>query len=171
MGAQTTQQSSDLIFRGRCWKFGDHVPTDEMAEFFHRENSGVLAGLNPRFPLEVKPGDLIVGGIHFGQSSGRSLAAKALQLVGVTCIAVESAARTFQRNCYELGLPILECPDVTSLVEEGDVIEVDVEQGIVKNITRGGQVRAEKTDPFVCDMLRAGGMINFVRARPELWHE
>lgn len=170
MSAQITQRRG-LVFRGRCWKFGDNVPTDEMAEFFHREAAGVLVGVHPRFAAEVKPGDIIVGGIHFGQSSGRSLAAKALQLVGVTCIAVESAARTFHRNCHELGLPVLECKGVAALVEEGNVVEIDVEQGLVTNTATGRQVRTDKPDPFLCDMLRAGGLIPYVRARPEMWRD
>jgi len=158
-----------LTFRGKCWKFGDNVPTDEMGEFFAQEVGNVLAGLNPRFPVEVKPGDIVVGGHSFGQSSGRALAAKVLRATGISCIVVESAARTFWRNCIEIGLPILECPGVSKLVEDGDEIVVDIEQGVVLNPATGAVARTEPPDDFLRDMLRAGGLIPFVRARPELW--
>lgn len=165
------QPRSSLVLRGPCWTFGDNVPTDEMAEFFHRDKSAVLAGLNPRFAAEVRPGDIIVGGVHFGQSSGRSLAAKALQSTGVVCLAVESAARTFLRNCYELGLPVLECPGVATLVTERDEVEIDIERGVVTNLASGRAVHTAPPDPFLRDMLASGGLIPFVRNHPEMWRD
>ena len=107
-----------LVFEGRCWKFGDHIPTDmitpthimfktakEMAAF-------VLETLNPDFPKQVKPGDILVAGRNFGCSSGRALAAKALQATGIGAVVAELFSRTFYRNGHEIGLPLLEAPGV-----------------------------------------------------------
>ena len=99
--------------RGRCWKFGDNIPTDQivrsdralasMAEM----RAHVLENLNPAFARDVRPGDILVAGRHFGQSSGRAIAPKALAATGIGAVVVEYAARLFYRNCFEIGLPLL----------------------------------------------------------------
>ena len=150
---------------GRCWTFGDNVPTDaivrsdlvfgSMADMV----AHALEHLNPRFPAEVRAGDVLVAGRHFGQSSGRAIAARVLKACGVACVVAETFARTFYRNGFEIGLPLLECPGVTALVEEGDVVRVDVATGEVVNGTRGGRLQGRPTSPFLLEMLAAGGLI------------
>ena len=153
---------------GRCWKFGDNVPTDqivraervllsipEMAKY-------VLENYNPKFAKEVKAGDILVAGAHFGQSSGRAVAPKAIKQTGIAVVVVEYAARLFYRNCFEIGLPLLECPGISKGVDDGDIQSVDVESGVVVNETKGLTFQAKPTDPFLMRMLKAGGLINFV---------
>ena len=97
------------VFQGRCWKFGDNIPTDamtpthvmfktakEMAAF-------VLETLNPEFPRQVRSGDILIAGRNFGCSSGRALATKALQATGIGAVVAEQFSRTFYRNCHEIG--------------------------------------------------------------------
>ena len=150
---------------GRCWKFGDNVPTDQIVRSdralgsMEEMRAHVLENLNPAFPLEVKPGDILVAGRHFGQSSGRAIAPKALQATGLGAVVVESAARLFYRNCFEIGLPLVVCPGITAAVEQGDVLAVDVESGAVSVERSGVRLTGERTDPFLLDMLRAGGII------------
>jgi 3-isopropylmalate/(R)-2-methylmalate dehydratase small subunit len=151
--------------RGRCWKFGDNVPTDaivrsdlvfgSMAEMV----AHAMEHLNPRFPAEVRQGDLLVAGRHFGQSSGRAIAARVLHECGVACVVAETFARTFYRNGFEIGLPLVECPGVTGMVEDGDVLVVDVAGGEVVNESRGGRLGARPTSPFLLEMLAAAGLI------------
>ena len=150
---------------GRCWKFGDNIPTDQIVRSdralgsMEEMRAHVLENLNPAFPLEVKPGDILVAGRHFGQSSGRAIAPKALQATGLGAVVVESAARLFYRNCFEIGLPLVVCPGITAAVEQGDVLAVDVESGAVSVERSGVRLTGERTDPFLLDMLRAGGII------------
>jgi 3-isopropylmalate/(R)-2-methylmalate dehydratase small subunit len=150
---------------GRCWKFGDNVPTDQIVRSdralgsMEEMRAHVLENLNPAFPLEVRPGDILVAGRHFGQSSGRAIAPKALQATGLGAVVVESAARLFYRNCFEIGLPLVVCPGITAEVEQGDVLAVDVESGEVSVEKSGARLTGERTDPFLLDMLRAGGII------------
>jgi 3-isopropylmalate/(R)-2-methylmalate dehydratase small subunit len=159
--------------RGRCWTFGDNVPTDQIVTSprallsLEEMARHVLENLNPRFPLEVRPGDVLVAGRHFGQSSGRAVAPKALQATGIGAIVVEYAARLFYRNCFEIGLPILECKGITSAVDEGDVLAVDMAAGTVCNATRGVTLQAEPIDPFLMDMLERGGLIPLARELAE----
>jgi len=158
-------QALTLQARGRCWKFGDNIPTDQivrsdralasMAEM----RAHVLENLNPAFARDVQPGDILVAGRHFGQSSGRAIAPKALQATGIGAVVVEYAARLFYRNCFEIGLPLLQCPGVTAAVADGDVLAVDIEAGTVLVEKTGTLIQGEPTDPFLLGMLRAGGLI------------
>src|ERR1700761_6330432 len=113
--------SSNLVFEGRCWKFGDNIPTDVMTPahvMFKTPKemaATVLETVNPRFPKEVQPGDILVAGRNFGCSSGRALAAKAMKATGVGAIVADLFARTFYRNGYEIGLPLLEIPGVSAV--------------------------------------------------------
>lgn len=150
---------------GRCWKFGDNIPTDQIVRSdrvlatIDEMARHVLENLNPRFPQEVKAGDILVAGRHFGQSSGRAVAPKAIKATGVGAVVVEYASRLFYRNSFEVGLPLLECPGITAGVNDGDILSVDLDQGRVINETTGQEFQAKPVDPFLREMLAAGGLI------------
>ncbi|MBI2087562.1 MAG: 3-isopropylmalate dehydratase small subunit [Deltaproteobacteria bacterium] len=151
--------------RGRCWKFGDNIPTDRIVRTdlvfrpFSEILKHVLETCNPEFPLKVKPGEIVVAGKHFGQSSGRAIAAKALKQTGIGCVIAESFARTFYRNGFEIGMPALECPGITAQVSDGDILLVEIDSGRIVNETTGRELQARPTPPFLLDMLKAGGLI------------
>lgn len=151
--------------RGRCWKFGDNIPTDQIVRSdralvsMQVMRAHVLENLNPAFARDVQPGDILVAGRHFGQSSGRAVAPKALQATGIGAMVVESAARLFYRNCFEIGMPLLQCPGITAAVEDGDVLTVDIQAGLVAVEKTGARIQGEPTDPFLLTMLLAGGLI------------
>jgi 3-isopropylmalate/(R)-2-methylmalate dehydratase small subunit len=165
-----TDASKDFPpMRGRAWQLGDNVPTDQIVATAVVMSpmdvvlKHVLEELKPGFPGSVKPGDIIVAGEHFGQSSGRAVAAKAIQAAGVACIAADSFARTFLRNCYEIGLPIIECPGVGKLAKDGEIVSVDMVKGVVSNETTGATLKARPVEPFLLTMLKAGGIIPLVK--------
>jgi 3-isopropylmalate/(R)-2-methylmalate dehydratase small subunit len=163
--------------RGRCWSFGDNIPTDRLVKTKYVVEpmevivQHVLEDLNPRFPLEVAAGDVVVAGKHFGQSSGRAIAVKALRATGIGAVVAETFARTFYRNAFEVGLPVLELPGVTGLVSDGDVLSVDVAAGHFRNETTGVERQVPPPDAFLLDMLEAGGLIALARSRPELFED
>lgn len=156
-----------MQLRGRVWKFGDDVPTDAIVpeknlfKSFDAMAKQALATLNPTFPREVQPGDIVVAGKHFGCSSGRAVAVKALAATGIGGVVAETFARTFYRNAFEIGLPILECPGIGALANEGDLLRVDVATGEVVNETTGQSLQASPPPAFLLEMLRAGGIIPF----------
>lgn len=155
--------------RGRCWTFGDNIPTDAIVaskyifEPMDEIVKHVLEEHNPDFPRSVEPGDIVVAGEHFGQSSGRAIAPKAVKATGVGGVVAESFARTFYRNAFEIGLPVLPCPGITDFVAEGDIIAVDLAAGRVTNETQDGSLECEPVDPFLLEMVEAGGVIEFAR--------
>jgi 3-isopropylmalate/(R)-2-methylmalate dehydratase small subunit len=156
---------TDFKFRGSCWVVGDYIPTDQIIKshrFFlpmAEIAKYVLEDENPRFAIGVQKGDVLVAGKHFGQSSGRAIAVKALQATGISCIVAESFARTFYRNAFEVGLPIVEVPGIHGAVVEGDDLSVDVPLGAVTIARANRALQGRRTDPFLLDMLRAGGVI------------
>lgn len=151
--------------RGRAWTFGDNIPTDrivkghlvlEPMEVIVRH---VLEDLNPAFPEGAKPGDVLVAGSHFGQSSGRAIAPKALKAMGLGCVVADSMARTFYRNCYEIGLPAAECPGVSAWVADGDEVEVDLAAGRITRLSDAAERPLEPVHPLLLRMLERGGLI------------
>ena len=155
--------------KGRAWKFGDNVPTDSIVPTAVVQGTmevilpHVLVDLKPEFPPGVKQGDIMVAGHHFGQSSGRGVASKAIAASGIVCIAAESFARTFLRNSYEVGLPLLECPGASDLAKDGDIVYVDLVKGVARNETTGVELKARPVAPFLLTMLEAGGIIPLVK--------
>ena len=164
-----------MNFEGRCWTFGDNIPTDRLVKSrYVFEPMEVMAkhcleDLDPEFPLQVRPGDVVVAGRHFGQSSGRAIATKALQATGIGCVVAESFARTFYRNCFEVGLPALELASAGELVSDGDQLRVDLSTGILENLTTGQSGTGPAADPFLVRMLEAGGLIKLAAAQPQIF--
>jgi 3-isopropylmalate/(R)-2-methylmalate dehydratase small subunit len=162
--------TESLIFEGNCWKFGHNIPTDMITPSHVMFRSAkemakvVLENADPEFAKNVKPGDILVAGRNFGCSSGRALAAKALQATGVGAVVAEQFARTFYRNGYEIGLPLLEAPGVHSLVTAGDRIRLNLASGIVENLTTGKSLSGKAAPDFLLEMLKAGGLIPLLRS-------
>jgi 3-isopropylmalate/(R)-2-methylmalate dehydratase small subunit len=152
-------------FEGRVWKFGHNIPTDQIVATplvvapMETIRQHVLETLNPDFPSQVEPGDIVVAGEHFGQSSGRAIAVKAIRATGVSCVIADSFARTFFRNCFEVGFPGLECPGITAWVEDGDRLSVDIAEGVIERASDGRQGRVEPVHPLLRRMLERGGLI------------
>ena len=164
-----------MRFQGRAWCFGDNIPTDRMvkSQYVFEQMSEivkhVLEDLDPEFPAQVRPGDIVVAGKHFGQSSGRAIATKALQATGIGCVVAESFARTFYRNCFEVGLPALEVPGVGEIAIAGADLSVDLATGIVTDTATGRTREGRPADKFLVEMLEAGGLIALAAQRPEIF--
>ena len=99
--------------------------------------------------------------------TARAIAAKALRATRIGCVVFDAFSRTFFRNCYEIGLPSLEVPGVTALVEDGDHVLVDVAGGFLRNETRGIERRVAPASPFLLRMLAAGGLIALTQSDPD----
>ncbi|GHH87975.1 3-isopropylmalate dehydratase small subunit [Streptomyces sulfonofaciens] len=173
--ASPSSGQADGRFEGPCWTFGDNIPTDQLVKsryvFDPMEEivKHVLEDLDPDFPVQVRPGDIVVAGRHFGQSSGRAIATKALAATRIGCVVAETFARTFYRNCFEIGLPALEVEGVTELAAKGDRLAVDITTGTVTNTATGESRTGRPADPFLIEMLTAGGLIALAGQRPELF--
>ena len=170
LGGEKRIVAETLVFEGNCWKFGHNIPTDEITpthvvwKSFSEMAKHVLESLNPEFPGNVQRGDIIVAGRNFGCSSGRAIAPKAIKATGVSVVVAAGFSRTFYRNGHEVGLPILEAPGIDEIVENGDRLRVDIANGSVVNLTSGKSMTTSPPPDFLLEMLRAGGLIAFLKS-------
>lgn len=161
------------MIAGRAVKFGDNVDTDVILPGKYLVltlNPQELAkhameGLDPNFAGKVKDGAILVAGKNFGCGSSREEAPTALKHVGVKCVLAESFARIFYRNAINIGLPVLECPGISRMIEEGDELAVDLKAGEIRNQSKNVILHATKLPEFILEILDDGGLIEHLRKR------
>jgi 3-isopropylmalate/(R)-2-methylmalate dehydratase small subunit len=158
-----------MRFEGQAFVYGDNVDTDAIipARYLTTIDPAELArhcmeDLDPSFVSTVRRGDLMIGGTNFGSGSSREHAPIAIQASGVACIVAESFARIFFRNSVNVGLPIVECPGVTEGAEPRDEFRVDLDSGVVENVTRRRTFQGTPLPPFMREILDAGGLMPWV---------
>lgn len=161
-----------MIVSGKAVKFGNNVDTDVIlpAKYMTFIDPNELArhameGLDPNFAAKAKSGVILVAGKNFGCGSSREQAPLALKYAGVKCVIAESFARIFYRNAINIGLPAVECTGVSSKIEDGDELTVDLEKGIVKNQSKNIALCAAELPPFILEILLNGGLIENLRRR------
>jgi len=153
---------------GRAHKFGDSVSTDLIApgRLMHLRSNlpemakHVLEDADPEFPKKVKPGDFVVGGGNFGCGSSREHAPTIVKLAGVRAVLAKTFARIFFRNCINIGLPAIVCD--TDGISEGDELSLDMSAGIVRNVTRGRDIRFAPIPESMRKVLDAGGLVAYI---------
>ncbi len=158
-----------MVLRGRAHIFGRDVNTDYIISGkykFKTLDMDELAGhcmedIDPDFPQRVQPGDFIVAGGNFGCGSSREQAPLVIKHAGVGAVLAPSFARIFFRNAINKGLPAVECD--TAGVEAGDELEVDLEAGRVRNLTRGSEVEIAPLPAVMMDILAEGGLTAYLR--------
>ena len=159
-----------MKIHGKAWKFGNDVDTDAIipARYLNTTDSKELAShcmedADPEFASKVKPGDIMVAGKNFGCGSSREHAPIAIKGVGVACVIAHSFARIFYRNAFNMGLPILECPEAAEQIDMGNELELDLDEGIIVNHSKKETYRAQAIPPFMQKLIQAGGLMEYVR--------
>jgi 3-isopropylmalate/(R)-2-methylmalate dehydratase small subunit len=120
---------------------------------------------HPNFAKEHQPGDIIVAGRNFGSGSSREHAPIAIKYAGVPVVVAKSFARIFFRNAINIGLPIVEAPEAVDEINHGDELEVDLDSGIIRNLTTGKEYKATKFPEELQAILRAGGLMEYAKAK------
>ena len=158
-----------MKIKGQAWKFGDDIDTDAIipARYLNTTDPEVLAAhcmedADPAFAGKVKAGDIIVAGKNFGCGSSREHAPIAIKGAGVGCVIAQSFARIFYRNSFNMGLPILECPEAAASIQSGDEVEIDLDRGVIVNHSRQQEYQAHPVPPFMQKLLEAGGLMDYV---------
>lgn len=156
--------------RGNVLKYGDNINTDLISPPQYLEKSleviaqHAMEGIDEQFSSKIQPGGIVVAGDNFGPGSSRETAPIALKLAGVGAIVAKSFARIFYRNAINIGLPVLECPDIGK-IQDGDMLEIDLASGIITNITSGERYKTAPLSDPVMDVLSAGGLIPFLEQK------
>lgn len=151
--------------KGSAHLFGKNIDTDQIYPGRYLEitdpkeiASHCLEGARLTFASSVKTNDFVIAGTNFGCGSSREHAAIALKQSGVGAVIAESFARIFYRNAINMGLPVLMCKDISLKVSQNDQLEIDLESGEIKNITKGETYKSEPLPGFIMDILAAGGI-------------
>lgn len=155
---------------GRVFRYGDNVDTDVIIPARYLNSSDkddlrkhCMEDIDPEFVKNVQQGDIIVAGKNFGCGSSREHAPIAIKASGVSCVIASTFARIFFRNSINIGLPILECPEVADEIKAGDVLSVDFSTGEITDRTTGKTYKAEPFPPFMQRLIENGGLIGYIK--------
>ena len=124
-----------------------------------------MEDIDPEFVRRVRPGDIVVADENFGCGSSREHAPVSIMAAGVSCVVAASFARIFYRNALNVGLPIVVCPQAAREVRAGDRLRVDLEAGVVEDLTQDRRYEAEPFPPFMQELIRRGGLLPYVKSR------
>jgi 3-isopropylmalate/(R)-2-methylmalate dehydratase small subunit len=116
------------------------------------------------FVNKVAPGDIMVAGSNFGCGSSREHAPIAIKESGISLVIAKSFARIFYRNSINIGLAILECPEASENIKDGDKIEADLDNGIIYNRTTGESFKTNPFPEFIQKIIANGGLIESIRS-------
>lgn len=155
-----------MKFEGAVHKYGRDVDTDVIipARYLTTSDPAELAkhcleDLDSEFVKKVQPGDIIVAEENFGCGSSREHAPICIKAAGVSVVIAKSFARIFYRNAINIGLPIMECPEAVDAVNNGDVVEVDADNGVIADKTTGLTFQAQPFPPFLQEIIEEGGLV------------
>ncbi|MGN0006139.1 MAG: 3-isopropylmalate dehydratase small subunit [Candidatus Gastranaerophilaceae bacterium] len=157
------------MLKGKSWKFPDNISTDHIApgRLFHLRSNlpefakHVLEDADPEFASKVQKGDFVVAGSNFGLGSSREHAPQIIKLSGVSAVIAKSFARIFYRNAINIGLLLLECN--TDGIDAGDELEVDVREGVIKNLTKNTEIKFKPLPEVMIKLQQDGGLIEHIK--------
>ena len=156
--------------KGFVHKYGDNVDTDVIipARYLNTADHKELAShcmedIDRDFIKKVQPGDLIVADYNFGCGSSREHAPIAIKASGISCVIAKTFARIFYRNAINIGLAILECPEASDRIADGDEVSVDFDTGIITNLTKQETYQAEPFPDFIKEIIHANGLLNSLK--------
>ena len=155
--------------KGYVHKYGYNVYTDVIipARYLNTADHKELAShcmedIDKDFVKKVNMGDIMVGGANFGCGSSREHAPIAIKNSGISCVIAKTFARIFFRNSINIGLAILECPEASEKIADGDKVTVDFDTGIITNLTKNETYQAEPFPDFVKEIIKADGLMNSI---------
>ena len=165
-----------MSLEGKVWRYGDNIDTDVIipARYLNSFDPKELAAHSMEdsdehqeapFAANVVEGDILVGGKNFGCGSSREHAPVAIKASGVPVVIAADFARIFYRNGINIGLPLLEIGDDVEKIHHGDKLRVDTSTGVIENLTTGDVFHAQPLPGFVQDIAKAGGLINYIKAK------
>jgi 3-isopropylmalate/(R)-2-methylmalate dehydratase small subunit len=164
-----------MIIEGKSIKLGDNINTDfiisgrykfaitDLSELAKH----IMEDIDPSFPQKIVRGSsIIVAGNNFGMGSSREQAPLVIKEAGIVAVLSSQFARIFFRNSFNIGLPLIETD--TSKIDESDLLQIDLDKGLVKNITKGINLMIKPLPKFMQELLAEGGIVNYYKKYGEL---
>lgn len=159
-----------MRIKGQAIKLGDSINTDliisgrykfwitDMKEL----SKHIMEDIEPNFASKIKPGkSIIVAGKNFGLGSSREQAPLVIKESGIVAVLAKTFARIFYRNSFNIGLALIETD--TDKIDEGDSLDIDLDKGMVKNLTKNIGIPIMPLPKFMQDFLREGGVVNYIK--------
>jgi len=160
------------MLKGKVHKYGANVDTDAIipARYLNVSEPAHLAqhcmeDIDQDFVKKAQPGDIIMATTNFGCGSSREHAPLAIKAAGVSCVIAKSFARIFFRNAINTGLPLLECEAAVDKTNDGDLLEVALATGRIRNLTSDEEFTAKPYPDFMAQLISAGGLIEYTKKR------
>ena len=148
----------------------NHINTDEIipARYLNTDDAAQLAkhcleDLDPDFVKKVKGGDCIVAGEDFGCGSSREHAVWAIRAAGLQTVIAKSFARIFYRNAINGGFYLIESADAVDKINDGDELEIDYKNGLIKNKTASIDIAFNPLPTFAVEIINAGGLLEHIK--------
>lgn len=163
-----------MIIKEKAIKYGDNVNTDVIipARYLNTSDDRELAlhcfeDLDKEFKEKAKDRKVIIAGSNFGCGSSREHAPLAIKASGIRAIIAASFARIFFRNSINMGLPLITSIEASGFIQDGDELEIDMEKGKIRDITRGRTFDIKPFPEFIQRVIKSGGYINYTRENME----
>ena len=160
-----------MIIKGKVHKLGNDINTDDIIAAKYLVSTDAeelgkhcLESIKPDFVNKVSPGDIIVAGKNFGCGSSREHAPLAIKGCGVSAVVAKSFAAIFFRNAINIGLPFLELEEVDK-IQDGDVLEIDLSSGIIKNIMQNQTYKTQAFPEFLQEIVKQGGLMSWIKTK------
>ena len=154
----------------KVWRFGDDADTEIIIPGRYlvlrdeKELAAcVMEGCDPNFSKKVKQGDILVAGKNFGCGSSREHAPIAIKGAGISAVVAESFARIFYRNSRNIGLPLIEAKEISGHISEGDIVDINIDEGILKDLNTSEEFEIKPLPDFMLGIMEEGGLINFLK--------
>lgn len=164
-----------MKIEGRGIKLGDNINTDFIISGRYKFSitdikelaKHIMEDIDPGFPGKIIPGkSIIIAGDNFGMGSSREQAPLVIKECGIAAVVAKSFARIFYRNAFNIGLALVEAD--TGGINEGDSLSIDMDNGRLKNLTGNSELPTRPLPVFMQEILKAGGIVNYLKVHPEL---
>ncbi len=156
----------------KAWKVGDNIDTDLIIAARYLNDASdenmrnhCMEDVIPDYANTIAQGDVLVAGSNFGCGSSREHAPISIKVAGTSCVIAESFARIFFRNAINIGLPIIESPEAAKAIDQGDELEIKLEEGIINNLTKNETYHFEKFPAFIQKIVESGNLLNYVKEK------
>ncbi len=163
------------MIRAKSIRLGDNINTDFIISGRYKFSitdmkelaKHIMEDIDPEFPKKIVPGaSVIVAGNNFGMGSSREQAPLVINEAGIVAVLAKSFARIFFRNSFNVGLLLIEAD--TDRIAEGDILEIDIDKGIIRNTTKNIELKANPVPAFMQELLKEGGVVNYIKNHGEL---
>jgi 3-isopropylmalate/(R)-2-methylmalate dehydratase small subunit len=175
----------DGVLRGRIWvltgpdgRLIEDIDTDQIFHNAHlhvtdisRMGAHALGNLEgwKDFPQKAGPGDILVAGRNFGAGSSRQQAVDCFIALGLAAIVAPSYSAIYFRNAVNAGFPVLRAEGldraaVEGRLRSGDEIEIDLQTGRGRNLTRNAPLDIKALSGVQRDILEAGSLFRLKRS-------